>query len=157
MPAFDAAAVVESLEWDFTGKVGGRTAPGWPKELANAKGTIPEPTDAAIGRFLDGLKTMYTSAQGLAGMDLGEDASPDQMLEALSSVTGEAFVKLMADVAGLFAELCGDSPTQAQLLALPMRARVRFYGWLQKEVVNPEAETGAGQAVVKSLPSAHAG
>ena len=144
MPMFDAGAVVESLEWDFT-------AAG-----VKAKGIIPEPSDAAIGRFLDGLKNLYTKAQQLVGGDL-EDASPDEMLEALSSLSGEAFVTFMADTAGLFAELCGNKPTKEQLLSLPLRVRAKFYGWIQMEVVNPEAGTGAGNAAVTPLRSAAAG
>jgi hypothetical protein len=157
MPAFDAGAVVEALEWDFTGKQGTKTVPGWPRGLANARGVISEPTDAAIGRFLDGLKKLYSEAQKTLTADLPEDATPDQMLEALSSVTGDAFVQLMADIAALFAELCGGSPSKDQLLLLPMRARVRFFAWVQQEVVSPEAGPGAGTAVVRSLPSAAAG
>ena len=151
MPKFDAGAVVESLEWDFTGA-------GVP-ELVKAKGIVPEPSDAAIGRFLDGLKQLYLKSQGeaLAGASIGPDATPEDMLDALSSLSGDDFVSFMADTAGLFAELCGDSPSQAQLLALPARVRVRFYGWIQAEVVSPEAAPAAGIAEVKMLPSAAGG
>lgn len=156
MPSFDASAVVEALDWDFTGKLpGGKRVPGWPKELHSAKGTITEPTDRAIGDFLDGLKKLFTEQQGIAS--LPPDATAAQMLDAMTGLTGEAFIKMMGETAGLFSDLCGGSPTSAQLLALPMRARVQFYGWIQQEVVNPEAGTGDGQAVVRSLPTAHAG
>jgi len=143
MPSFDAGAVVEALTWDFHGAG------------VKAKGTIPEPTDRAIGDFLDGLRKLYTEAQGTASMP--ENATPDQMLEALSSLTGDKFVKFMADTAQLFADLCGGRPSQEQLLGLPMRVRVAFYSWLQSEVVSPEAGPGAGTAVVRSLPTASAG
>jgi hypothetical protein len=145
MPMFDAGDVLESLDWDFT------------KAGVKAKGTVPEPSDAAIGRFLDGLKTLYAELQGVVATDLGPDATPDQMLEALSSVSGDNFVKAMADTAGLFAELCGSKPSKEQLLALPLRVRAHFYGWVQAEVVNPEVGPDAGTAVVRSLPSAHVG
>jgi hypothetical protein len=157
MPSFDAGALVEALDWDFTGKrSGGGTTPGWPKGLSGAKGTIPEPSDAAIGRFLDGLKKLYTSAQE-QGLAPGAADGPEQMLDALNSLTGDDFVRFMSDTAGLFAALCGDSPSQEQLLMLPLRARVLFFNWVQSQVVNPEVETGAGNGVVKSLPSARAG
>ncbi|HYK70427.1 MAG TPA: hypothetical protein VEV45_20955 [Streptosporangiaceae bacterium] len=159
MPTFDAGAVVESLDWDFTGKQpNGHIAPGWPKALAGAKGAIPEPSDAAIGRFLDDLKKLYEAAQkeGLAGEDI-DTASPAEMLDALSSITGDKFVAFMADTAGIFSALCSEQPSKEQLLLLPMRMRVKFFTWVQNEVVNPEAGTGAGNGVVKSLPSARAG
>jgi hypothetical protein len=136
--------VAEALDWDFT-------------ELGvAASGTIPEPTDQKIGDFLDGLKQLYTETQESLPT-LPADASAEQMLEALSQVTGKQFVKLMADVAGLFAKLCTSQPSKSQLLALPMRYRVHFYAWVQDEVVNPEAGTGAGAAVVRMPQSAAAG
>lgn len=146
MPTFDAGDVVESLDWDFT------------KAGVKAKGTIPEPTDAQIGDFLDGLKKLYTDVQG-SGLapEIQEHATPEQMMEALAGVTGEAYVDFMAKIAGLFAKLCSDKPTQDNLLALSMRVRVKFYGWVQSEVVSPEAGTGGGMAAVRALPSAAAG
>lgn len=149
MPTFDAGDVVESLDWDFT-----KTKIA---SLKTAKGTIPEPTDAAIGRFLDGLKKLYEESQKSLTADMPENATPEQMLDALASLTGDVFVKFMSDTAGLFAGLCSNKPSAEQLLALPMRVRVKFYAWIQNEVVNPEAVTGGGTAVVRSLPTAVGG
>lgn len=145
MSKFNASLVTaETLDWDFTG-LG-----------VDATGTIPEPSDQKIGEFLDSLKSLYTETQASLPK-LPDDPSAEQMLEALSNVTGRQFVKLMADVAGLFAKLCSQQPSKAQLLALPMRYRVHFYAWINDEVVNPEAGTGAGTAAVKTLRSAAAG
>jgi hypothetical protein len=158
MPAFDASAVVETLDWDFTGKMpDGKFAPGWPKELHTAKGVIPEPSDRAIGDFLDGLKQLYTEAQKTGLPTDGGDVTPEQMLEAVAGLTGDKFVEFMAGTAELFATLCGGHPGKEQLLLLPMRVRVKFYAWLQQEVINPEAGTGAGTEAVITLPSARAG
>jgi len=146
MPTFDAGTVVEALDWDFH-------AAG-----VKAKGTIPEPSDAAIGTFLDEVKTLYSKAQksGMA-VDASEGLTPDQMLEALSAVTGDAYVEFMADLAGIFGKLCSDKPSKTNLLALPVRVRVKFYAWVQEEVVNPEAGTGAGTVALRSVPPAVAG
>ena len=121
-----------------------------------ARGTIPEPSDATIGRFLDGLQKLYTEAQQLTS-SLPAEADPGTMLERLNQLSGDAFVKIGEGAAGLFADLCGSKPSKEQLLALPLRVRVRFYAWIQSEVVNPEAVPGAGTAAVRSLPSAAAG
>jgi hypothetical protein len=146
MPKFDAGDVVEDLAWDFT------------RAGVKAKGIVPEPSDAAIGQFLDDLKTLYSDAKASGlDLDLPADATPDEMMTAIASVTGEAFVAFMAKLAELFATLCSGQPSTEQLLALPMRVRVKFYGWLQSEVVNPEAGTGAGTAELRALPSAAAG
>jgi hypothetical protein len=147
MPTFDASTVtVEDLKWDFHGFG------------VKAKGEIPEPSDVAIGKFLDDIKTLYTKAKG-SGLDINipEDAGPEQMMAALASVTGDAYVEFMAGLAEIFAELCSDKPTKANLLALPMRVRVKFFAWVQEQVVSPEAGTGAGIAQVTALPSAAAG
>ena|SRR5215472_8733624 len=147
MPKFDASTVqLETLDWDFHGF-------GVP-----AKGTIPEPSDKSIGHFLDGLKRLYEQAaeSGLPTEETAE-ADPAEMIAALHRLTGDAYVKFMSDLAGLFSQLCGRTPNKEQLLKLPLRVRTKFYGWIQDEVVNPEAGTGAGTAEVRSLPSAAAG
>lgn len=145
MAKFDSAAfTAESLEWDFSGFG------------VQASGIVPEPKDQQIGKFLDDLKALYLTTQKELP-SLPEDASAEQMLEGLSQVTGKQWVKLMSDVAGLFAELCSQQPSKTQLLALPMRWRIQFYGWIQSEVVNPEVVTGAGNVVAMSPRSAAAG
>jgi hypothetical protein len=146
MPAFDAGAVVEALDWDFT-------AAG-----VKAKGTIPEPSDVLIGAFLDAVKKLYTKAKedGLAP-EIDTALAPEKMLEALSGITGDAYVEFMGNLAEIFAALCSDKPTKANLLALPMRVRVKFYAWVQEEVVSPEAGTGAGTVALRSVPQDRAG
>lgn len=146
MPAFDAGDVLESLDWDFT------------KAGVKASGVVPEPSDHQIGQFLDGLKNLYTDAKS-SGLDLGlpDEATADQMMDALANVTGDKFEQFMAATAGLFAELCSGKPSKEQLLALPLRVRVHFYNWIQAEVVRPEAGTGAGNVVALSPRSAAAG
>jgi len=108
MPTFDAGTVVEALDWDFH-------AAG-----VKAKGTIPEPSDAQIGAFLDAVKNLYTKAKGSGlAVDTGDgNLTPEQMLDALAGVTGEAYVEFMASLAEIFATLCSDKPTKANLLAL---------------------------------------
>jgi hypothetical protein len=146
MPSFDAGEVLESLDWDFT------------RAGVKAKGVVPEPSDHLIGAFLDGLKKLYTDAKASGlDLDLPEGATPEQMMDALNQVTVEKFEQFMAKTAELFADLCSGKPSKEQLLALPLRVRVKFYGWVQAEVVRPEAGTGAGNVVEISPRSAAAG
>ncbi len=145
MPKFDAGALVEALDWDFT------------KAGVKAKGVTPEPSDQLIGDFLDGIKKLYAEARHLIAADLPDNATAEQMLDAMSDVSGADFVDMMARTAGLFADLCSGSPSQENLLDLPLRVRVGFYSYMQSEVVNPEARTGAGNRQVVRLPSAAAG
>jgi hypothetical protein len=153
MPMFDAGNAVEALDWDFSTLKNPATG----KPYVNARGSIPEPSDVMIGEFLDGLKKLYQEARELVEAGENADATPGEMLEALNSLTGAMFVDQMASIAGLFDGLCSGKPGREQLLALPLRARSKFYGYVQNEVVNPEAGTGAGTAVVKPLRPAAAG
>lgn len=149
MPKFGADTITaDTLDWDFSGFGVAR--------LEGVKGVVPEPSDKQIGEFLDRLKEVYAAAREKLP-NLPEDASAEEMLEAVSSVTGKDWVDLMADIAGLFAHLCSNQPTKAQLLLLPMRYRVHFFAWVQGEVVNPEVGTGAGTAAVSQLRPAAAG
>lgn len=157
---FNAVEVIEPLDWDFTGrKPDGTMTPKWPKSLQNASGTITEPSDAAIGRFMDGMGKLMAEAQKqyaeLAEVAAGEDSAA--IAEAISGVGTRDVVKYHEQMAGLYSELCGGHPTKTQILQLPLRARLPFYTWLSAEVVNPEAGTGAGNGQVIPLPTAVAG
>jgi hypothetical protein len=152
MPVFSASASVEALDYDFS------AVPGWPKSL-RSKGTVKEPTDAKIGAFLDGLKKMVTDAAklGLTGVEINEDSTPEEMLAALDTVTGDDYVRLMEQVAGLYADLCGGSPNLKQLLTCPLRVRTAFYAWIMDEVVRPEGGKPDGNGQLLSLPTAATG
>jgi hypothetical protein len=148
MPTFDAGASIETLDYDFS------KVPGYPRKL-KSKGTVKEPSDAAIGRFLEGLKNMVKDAtvQGIAGLtEISEDAPPEAILDALDGVTGDAFVSMMAMVSRLYADLCGDSPDFEQLQALPLRVRTGFFAWIMDQVVRPEVGAPAGNGQVLKLP-----
>ena len=148
MPTFDAGAVAEDLGYDFT-------AAGL--RGTKAAGTVPEPSDRLIGDFLDGIKGLYARAREAGLAELPEGATPDEMLSAVTQDTGDKFVAFMADIAVLFAALCQNRPDTETLLKLPLRVRIAFYGWLQAEVISPEAGPGAGIAAVRALPSSAAG
>lgn len=151
MPTFDASASVEALDYDFS------AVPDYPKKL-KAKGTVKEPSDARIGAFLDGLKNMVSDARkdGI-DFDIPEDATADEMMAALDTLTGDAFVAMMDRTAKMFAELLSESPSHEQLMALPLRVRTEFYNWIMKQVVRPEAGRNDGTAQVVRLPTAATG
>lgn len=154
MPGFVAAELVEPLAYDFTGtKEDGSKLAGWPKELANVKGVIPEPSDQSIGVFLEELKGVYKKGReaGLEGMDLGDDPSAADVLAAIDQVTGDDFVTLMTDVCAVHAKLCGGRPTARQIQMLPLRARISFFTWIAEEVVRPEGSSSGGGAPVIPL------
>jgi hypothetical protein len=140
MPQFDASGVVEGLECKL-------------KPYADFDGLIPEPTDQQIGEFLAGLKKVMKEARDKLGLAEEIDVTDTEaMAKALDELDPEEFVRVADEMAGLHAALCSDTPSKAQILAVPMRRRMLFFNWLQSEVMNPEAATPGGNAQVASLP-----
>jgi hypothetical protein len=135
---FNAATVVEPLDYDF------RT-----KETPNAKyGTIPEPTDRLIADYMSGIKELVRKLKGTLPDGLStENADPLELMSAVEDLDPEVVVEFHADMAGLFSALCSGDPTKDEILALPIRIRTVFYGWLQQEVMSPEAAPGGGTNV----------
>jgi hypothetical protein len=159
MSAFNAATVVEALDWSF-------------EPMVAARGTVREPTDDQIVAFLTGVKDLVARlheearqrAAGSAeapGTDLvpagagGRD--PADIVDAIEELDPAVVGVFHKELAGIFAALCSDSPSAETLLSLPMRIRVMFYAWLRQEVMSPEAAPGAGNAQVTPLRSAAAG
>jgi hypothetical protein len=148
MPSFNAASVVEPLDYDLTAYVPGR------------KGVLKEPSDDQLTAFE---RAFYKETQRLRKLlgPLPDGDDPDEYLVALEKRENAA---VSAEVnrtwkiqAAFYAGLCSGEPSEADIMALPRRVRVHFFRWLREELVNPEAEAGAGTAEVISLPSAAAG
>jgi hypothetical protein len=158
MAKFNAATVVEALEWTF-------------EPLLPAKGTIREPTDDQIVKFLTDVKALVARLQdkarqraadaaGEPGTDLvpaGTGRDPADLVDAIEELDPSVVGEFHQELAGIFGELCSGEPGKDLLLQLPMRIRVVFYSWLREQVMNPEAAPGAGNAQVTTLRSAAAG
>lgn len=145
MPKFDASAVYSALDYDFS-------AAG-----VDAKGRVPEPTDAMIGKFLAGLKALVKEIQDSAKLGEVDTDNPLAVLEALNSLDPETFVDALNKMADHYAELTRGQPSKEVLLQLPLRVRQAFYAWIQTEVINPEAGSGATNQQGKTQLSAVAG
>ena len=149
MPKFDAGAVVEPLDFDFT------TVKGYPHR--RAKGDIPEPSDKQIATFLGKIRDIMKQAKGLAeGSDI-DPADPMGFLNQLDSYDPDKFLEVFQTMSDAYSELCSGTPSAEEISALPMRVRALFFAWIQGEVVSPEAGPGAGMAVVTPLRPAVAG
>jgi hypothetical protein len=155
---FNAATVVEALEWTF-------------RPLLKAEGTITEPTDDQIVTFLTDVKALVArlhekarqraaAEAGEPGTDLvlaGTGRDPADLVDAIEELDPSVVGEFHQELAGIFAALCSGEPDKETLLKLPMRIRVVFYSWLREQVMNPEAAPGAGNAQVTTLRSAAAG
>jgi hypothetical protein len=159
MAGFNAATVVLPLDWTF-------------EPLVTAKGTVREPTDDQIVKFLTDVKALVARLHEEArqraantaeepGTDLVPASTvardPADLVDAIEELDPSVVGEFHQELAGIFAELCSDSPSRETLLSLPMRIRVLFYAWLRGEVMNPEAAPGGGNAQVTTLRSAAAG
>lgn len=143
---FEAAGVVKPLDYDFNPYV-------------DDKGTIPEPTDVAISKYMKGLQAVMKEITGKVDIAGLEDAAndPGKFLAAIESVDADLVMKQLGKMSRLYADLCSGTPSMESLDALPRRVRLKFFQWLSQEVMSPEAETGAGNAQVLNLPSAATG
>lgn len=148
MPKFEAASVVEELRYDFNPYV-------------DAAGVIDEPTDKMVGAFMSEIQELTSGGLGRVGIsqediaEAGDD--PEKIMNAVAGLKPDEVVKVMSDMAAAYAKLCDGKPSKAQLLKLPLRVRVLFFGWLQREVMSPEAVPPAGIAGVTPLPRAAGG
>ena len=143
MTGFNAASVVEPLEWTF-------------EPFVHASGVIQEPTDEQINAYLTDVKAMGEEIKEKIP-DAPEGGDPTDLMAALENLDLDSVAGMTEKMAGIIAALCSGEPSREQILALPPRRRTMFYGWLQQEVMSPQAAAGGGNAQVRTLRSAAAG
>lgn len=144
MPGFNAATVVEPLDWSFEPFVKG------------AKGTIKEPNDDQIAQFLTDVKTFTAKFKDMVPEDIDGD-DPAQLIAALNDLDPQIVKTVNGEAADVFAALCSGTPSAAVILEVPPRIRNMFFVWLQQEVMSPEAVPGGGSAQVVTLQPSAAG
>lgn len=142
MAGFDAASVVEPLNYTLRPHV-------------DKAGTIREPNDRQIADYLGGYQRLVKQYRGQLPDEFVAGGTPDvgALLDAATDLDTEIVINLNADVAGLVAALCSNDPSKDDILGLPPRIRAMFCGWVQKEVMSPEAATPAGSGQGRTLRS----
>lgn len=125
---FDATKDVDPLEYDLN-------------PFVDAKGTVPEPTDAQVARFYTDLSRQFELALGkerVAGVEMDDPMSVAELLQSLTTEDQEALYTSLLD---LHADVCSGQPSRAELEKLPFRIRRMFYGavqgWLRPEGWKP--------------------
>jgi hypothetical protein len=138
---FNSGTVVEPLDYDFTSHKG-------------RKGVIKEPSDKQIAEYMTGIKVLVKTLQEKLpeGMVGATDLAITDLMSAVDDLDPEVVINFHQEMAGMFSRLCSGDPSKDELLALPIRIRVVFYAWLQREVMSPEVVPGAGSNVTK-LPA----
>jgi hypothetical protein len=144
LAAFNAATVVEALDWTF-------------EPFVHASGQIREPADEQITAYLTAVKALMAEVRQEVPALPDGSSDPADLIAALDDLDPESMQKLNGKMAAIYADLCSGDPSAEQILGLPPRRRTMFFGWLQQEVMSPEAAPGGGSAQVKTLRSAAAG
>lgn len=148
MPGFNAATVVEPLDYDFrtNDNPGGKV------------GVIREPGDEQIAAYLAGVKQLLKDFRGQLPDDLiSGTADMGAIMAATEELDEELTVKFQRSLAGIVAALCSDDPSEEDIMLVPPRIRAVFFNWIQREVMSPEAVPGGGNAQVRTLRPAAAG
>lgn len=126
MGGFVASEVVEPLAYNLEPFVKG----------AQAKGVVPEPSQADMRKYRKAVFAVTKEFQGL--QDVDGDKLSDAEIEDLQEKSEE----LEAQMDKLTSELCKGTPSQETLSQLPWRHKIMFSKWLQEQF-NPEAWTSA--------------
>lgn len=98
---------------------------------ADAKGSVPEPSDELVRAFYAGLGNALEGALGkdrLEGIDLTE---PDEVRKLMGQLTEDDLKAMQGQMLDLHAAVCDGSPSREELEALPYRLKQHFYGMLQ--------------------------
>lgn len=112
-----------TLRYDFTA-FGGVT------------GVIPDPSDEKLEAF----NTAYMELLDKYGVGADVDKDdPDAVKDAIERNKDVSFIEQQKEMMELIAELCDHSPSLEELQKLPFRVRQVYLGWIQRELINPEA------------------
>jgi hypothetical protein len=160
MAGFDAGSAVEPMDWDFS-------------RFGAGKGTVPEPSDVEIERFMRKYQVLATQVMASAEIQTNselqelierkaQEADPGSPVKPLT-VAESLEVFQQVDLSGVRATEIADamlelaltitkgSPSREQLEALPNRIRGAFYGWLIGQLTNPDFSVAAGTRPSLSL------
>lgn len=160
MAGFDAGSAVEPMDWDFS-------------KFGAGKGTIPEPSDVEIEKFMRKYQVLATQVMRSAEVQTNEElrelveqrakeADPNNPTAPLTVAESLEVMKTV-DLSGVKATEISDAmlelvltvtkgmPGREQILALPNRIRGAFYGWLIGQLTNPDFSVAAGTRPSLSL------
>lgn len=130
MAGFNAAEVVEALDFDFT-------------SFDGPKGTIPEPSSKQVKKFFNTVRdisiVIRRGQKDFNEEEIIEDADhAATVLAALDETSEEHNTKMYNNVV----MVCSNAFTREQLEALPFRVQNAFITWLTNQI-SPEAEAPA--------------
>lgn len=144
---FSAGKAATSLDYDFTD--GNYADEQTSAILADAKGSVPEPTQDRLDGFTHALRQLATDPDIAELASLGSDPDPQQVVAVLATVPEEKLQGVNDAMLQAVIDLCAGSPSEQQIRALPPRIRTAFIGWLSGELVGPTGPTpDSGRSLV---------
>ncbi len=128
MPKFDAGTAVEQLEYDFLAH------PQYDGTLPG-KGRIPEFTDKQLREFAKALTALEGPTNEI------DPETPKGQRKLSEMMADGSFADKIEATAKIIAAFCKDSPSEAEIMGLPVPTRRAFFNWLMEELFNPKAKT----------------
>lgn len=123
MPNFSVSAV-ETLDYDFT-EIPSNSGKG----MCKGRGTIPEPSQPRLEAYSAAVRELYA-------VDATKDVH--EAIDADAQAKEKAATLLL-----LTADLCQNSPSQAELTDLPPRYCRGFMKWIFSELADPKVSNAA--------------
>ena len=148
MAGFKAEGIVDPLDYSL-------------RPYVDEAGTIQEPSSAQVRAYITAaqkeIRRLSAKAPDIDPEASGLSAGVAAVLEAMA-FRGESYApEALKRQADMLSALCSGTPSAESLLELPHRIMLAFASWAAGEVLDPEAEAGAGNAQVTTLPSSAAG
>jgi hypothetical protein len=106
------------------------------KKFGGVQGIIPDPSDEMLEAFMRRLRDI---AKEYGADDIDENATAEQLQDLMEEDENLRLADAQKDQAEAVSELCQGSPNAEQLMALPFRVRQGFMRWLQRKLMDPEA------------------
>ena len=132
MAGFNAAEVVEALDFDFTAFNG-------------PKGTIPEPSNKQVKIFFNRMRdTALATRRDAATLDEDELLSDEDAANLALAAFDETSEKHNQDVVNAVVMVCSNIFSYEDLDNLPFRVQNAFMAWLVVQI-RPEEATPAGR------------
>ena len=106
------------------------------KAWSGPAGPIDDPSDKAIETYFDAMRVI-AKKYGDEDTDT-DDMTTEQLTQYLETEERLRLTEAQDEMAEAVATLCKDTPSKADLLALPFRIRQAFMRWLQRKITDPE-------------------
>lgn len=129
---------VSSIEYDFS-------------KWNGPKGSVPEPSDAAIKQFFKAVKEAASKLDDVNATEIEDN--PEAVSGMLESLNEDSLFEIADDIADAIGEMSNGQPSSGQVKALPFRVKQAFFGFLMGEIQAPEGSSGGTTTSLRAVRS----